>query len=155
MGDLEISVLHKIYNSVLFLFEMNYNNELHLLQINGDNNNSIILTLCFINNNHYNIIYENINSSISQNINLTNKTLNELLINKIVNNNLKTLDKTNINIIYANDTRKIKYIDILNYLKSKKFKNHGIYPSYIYDLDNKRFRKQKKKIFEDPLQIII
>ena len=112
MGDLEISVLHKIYNSVLFLFEMNYNNELHLLQINGDNNNSIILTLCFINNNHYNIIYENINSSISQNINLTNKTLNELLINKIVNNNLKTLDKTNINIIYANDTRKIKYIDI-------------------------------------------
>ena len=81
MGDLEISVLHKIYNSILFLFELNYNNELHLLQINLDNNNSIILTLCFINNNHYNIIYENINSSISPNINLTNKTLNEQLIN--------------------------------------------------------------------------
>ena len=57
MGDLEISVIHKIFDSVLFLFEINYNNELHLLQINGDiNNNSIILTLCFINNNHYNII---------------------------------------------------------------------------------------------------
>jgi len=61
MGDLEISVIHKIFNAVLFLFEINYNNELILLQINGDINNniSIILTLCFINNNHYNIIYEN------------------------------------------------------------------------------------------------
>ena len=66
---------------------------------------------------------------------------------------MKKLDKRNINIIYANDNRKIKYKDIINSLKSKRFNNQGIYPQYIYDLENKRFKK--KKILEDLLKIIL
>ena len=115
MGDLEISVIHKKYNAILFLLELNNNNELHLMQINGDihNNNSILLTLCFINNNHYNIIYENVNN-INNIYKQDNIILKDVIINDVINANMKENSSFNLNITYANDYRKNKYIDIIN-----------------------------------------
>ena len=60
MGDLEISVIHIIYDCILYLFEINNNFELHLINIygNDDTNDKILLNLCFVNNNHYTVLHE-------------------------------------------------------------------------------------------------
>jgi hypothetical protein len=42
-----------------------------------------------------------------------------------------------INILYANDNRKIKYLDIINYLKCKGFNHQGIYSN---DADKKHYK---------------
>lgn len=105
---LEISVIHKIFNAILFLFILNNNNELHLLQINININNCIILALCFLNNEHYNILYENVNN-INNNKIEKNIILNDNIINNVVNLNMKKQIFIKLNIIYANDNRKIQY----------------------------------------------
>ena len=54
MGDIEISVVHIIYDCILYLFEIDNNFILHLINIYGDDTdiNKRILNLCFVNNNH-------------------------------------------------------------------------------------------------------
>ena len=94
MGDLEISVIHIIYDCILYLFEINNNFELHLINIygNDDTNDKILLNLCFVNNNHYIVLYErnrktNIKSNIKWNdINyLNNEYNNDICKNKYTN----------------------------------------------------------------------
>ena len=49
-GDIEIAAVNIVYEETLFLFELNSNNKLTLLQTYGDINNNYLLTLCFVNN---------------------------------------------------------------------------------------------------------
>ena len=56
---------------------------------------------------------------------------------------------------YVNDKRNIKYKDIYNYIKSKDETGTDIYPKSIYDIKEKNRRKNKKKILEIRLKIII
>ena len=49
-GDIEIAAVNIVYEETLFLFELNSNNKLTLLQTYGDINNNYLLALCFINN---------------------------------------------------------------------------------------------------------
>lgn len=60
MGDLDISVVHLIYDCNVFIFEINNEQELILISINGDKNNKdkFIVNLCLVNNNHYIVLNE-------------------------------------------------------------------------------------------------
>ena len=60
MRDLEISVVHLIYDFFVYIFELNNNEELRLININGEVNNmeKNIVNLCLVNNNHYTVLYE-------------------------------------------------------------------------------------------------
>ena len=60
MGDLEISVINKIYEATLYVYELRSDLNIYLLSKYGDINddNKLFLNLCYIDNNHYNILYE-------------------------------------------------------------------------------------------------
>ena len=80
MGDLELSILPYLYDAILFIFELSNNTDLILLNTYGffNNNQNILLTICYINNNHFNVIYEK------------NKEI-EIPINKICHNKFQNL----------------------------------------------------------------
>ena len=60
IGDLEISSLINVYNIIIFEFEIYNENKLVLMNRYGniESNNKILLTLCYIFNNHFQVIYE-------------------------------------------------------------------------------------------------
>ena len=91
MGDLELSVIHIIYDAILFIFELRDEHTVILLKINGNINdtNKYILTICLINGDHYNVLYEK--DKIINN-NKKNKTIkkNTCLVLK---DNLKEITK--------------------------------------------------------------
>ena len=60
MGDLEISIVNKIYEASLYVYELRNDLNLYLLSKYGDINDDkkLFLNICFVNNNHYNILYE-------------------------------------------------------------------------------------------------
>ena len=60
MGYLEISVVNKIYETTLYIYELRDNQNFYLLSKYDDINDDtkLFLYLCFVNNNHYNILYE-------------------------------------------------------------------------------------------------
>ena len=60
MGELEIIAISNIYDINIYAFQINDNDEIYLINKNSDleNNNKIIITLCFINTNHYLVVYE-------------------------------------------------------------------------------------------------
>ena len=61
MGDLEMSVINLICDVNLFIFEeINNSNSIKLMQIYGDPNDKTktVLTICFVDNNHFSVVYE-------------------------------------------------------------------------------------------------
>ena len=92
MGDLEISIIPFLYDAILFVFELHNDTDLILLNIYGsiNNENNILLTLCFINNNHFNIIYEK-----EKEFDIPKKTKLHNLFPKL-HNKIKTIEKKDI-----------------------------------------------------------
>ena len=72
MGDLELSIINIIYDINLLIFEKNiYTGNINLLKIYGNikDISKNIITLCFVDDNHFNVLYEdNRNSNIISNI---------------------------------------------------------------------------------------
>ena len=66
-GDLEIAAVNIVYEATLFLLELNSKSELSLLQAYGDINNIYLLTLCFVNDDHFNVVYEKNESNENNN----------------------------------------------------------------------------------------
>jgi len=62
MGDIEISVVYIIYDCILFLFEIDNNFKIQLINIYGEDTDKKkkLLDLCFVNNNHYVVLYEKV-----------------------------------------------------------------------------------------------
>ena len=60
MGDLEMSVVNKIYEATLYVYELRSDLNVYLLSKYGDINDDtkLFLNLCNVDNNHYNILYE-------------------------------------------------------------------------------------------------
>ena len=61
MGDIEISIIYKIYDCVMYVFELTNNNTtLNLINIYGtdDNADKILLNLCYVNDIHYIVLNE-------------------------------------------------------------------------------------------------
>ena len=151
MGDMELSVIHIIYDCLLYIYEIEHNKILKLININGDktDKSKFIINLCYINDNHFAVLYEktrtvNIKSILSYN-DLT-------YVNKIIKNqrekiNISKKSIINNNFIYANDDRKYKYNDIIKYLNFEKNTNQLKYPAYIYKIDNRNKKKNQKKNF--------
>ena len=54
-----------------------------------------------------------------------------------------------IDLQFVNDNRTYKYKDIYNYIKCKEKTGNGIYPAFIYDIEEKNRRKNKKKDFKE------
>ena len=88
--------MYILYSATLLLLELNSKKGLYLLQIYGNinNNRKYLLTLCFINNARFKVIYEK-NKSIE---NRNNLKLNDRIVNIIIKNNVK-----------LNNTIKIKF----------------------------------------------
>ena len=61
MGELEISALSIIYNVNIILFRKNFNNEIDIINKYGDfnDNDKLLFTLYYINDNHFNVLYKN------------------------------------------------------------------------------------------------
>ena len=59
MGELEIIAITIIYDMNILLFQLNENEEIELVNKYGniDNNEKMLLILCYINNNHFNVFY--------------------------------------------------------------------------------------------------
>ena len=53
-------MVNKIYESTLYIYELRDDQNFYLLSKYGDINEDtkLFLNLCFVNNNHYNILYE-------------------------------------------------------------------------------------------------
>ena len=60
MGDLEISVVNKIYEATLYIYELRDDQNFYLLSkyVDINDDTKLFLNLCFVDNNHYNILYE-------------------------------------------------------------------------------------------------
>ena len=130
MGDLELSVIATLYYAIFYVFELREENRLILLSKYGDINdtNKIFLNICFVNNNNYNAIYEKnrLTGEVNKSQSIKIKNLNDIIHkNKIKKEDLQ------LNFIYANDNRVIKYNDVINYLTKKNYKGKSKYPDYI------------------------
>ena len=147
MGELEMSVIPFLYDAVLYVFELRANDQLILLSKNGDinNTNKLFLNLCYVNDNHFNILYENKHKDQGKKITkIINMDINAIIKkNMILNNNIK------LELTYANGKKKIKYEDIMKFLESKEKTGEGIYPDYINNIDNRKIKKNRKKDFKD------
>ncbi len=150
MGDLEISVVNKIYEATLYVYELRNDMNVYLLSKYGDinDNSKLFLNLCFVDNNHYNILYEKKGDKVKN----KKKTLKLEDIDKIKKKNVKFDKNLEIKLEYVKDKRSIEYEDIVNYLKCKEQTGHGIYPNYIYKINGKSRRKNKKKDFKNSIE---
>ena len=62
-------------------------------------------------------------------------------IDKIKKRTKKIYKNLSINLQYVNDKRRHKYNDIYNFLQSDGESGNGIYPEYIYSIEDKKQRK--------------
>ena len=85
MGDLEISVINKIYDVNFYLFEERKDNiNLFANLVNIYDNSKIFINICFVGNNHYNVLYE-----LKEKNNLTNEKLDKKYWENIKNKTMK------------------------------------------------------------------
>ena len=151
MGDLELYVMNLIYNAILFIFQLKDEDELSLIHIKGNikNMNCILLTICIVDEDHFNVIYEKYRG-----LEEPKKVKNNLNINldNIINKTLITDINIAYELNYANDNRKYRYKDMINYMISKKFNREPTYPEFIYDIKAKQLRTNKKKEFKKSLK---
>ena len=145
---MEISILPKLYDATLLLFELRTNNVILLLSQYGDigDQSKIFLNLCYVTNNHYNVLYEPTrkNKFKKEIFEINPKKLSEIKIK-----NTKEVQDLNIEIQYANDNRSIKYNDIYKFLKSRNITGEGIYPNFINNIAYRNVKKNRKKDFKD------
>ena len=116
MGDLELSVINKIYDVNFYLFEERKGN-INLLSNWGNiyDNSKIFINICFVENNHYNVLYEP-----KENNNVIKKKLDFKYWKNIKNRTMKINKDLEIDLQYVNDNRTYKYKDIYNYIKLKE-----------------------------------
>lgn len=109
MGELEIIAITIIYNVNILLFQINENEEIEFVNKYGniDNNTKMLLTLCFINHNHFNVLYEKQPENRKNNDNFENYFLDKK--SHKPNNNIK-LEINMLDFKYANDNNKITII---------------------------------------------
>ena len=89
MVDLELSVLNLIYGTTLLVYQKRNDGTLILLQTYGNINdpNKLFLNLCYVNNNHYLVLYEKNNDNENIFANEKFKKENKILeINNIKKN---------------------------------------------------------------------
>ena len=140
MVDLELSVLNLIYDTTLLVYQKRNDGTLILLQTYGNINdpNKLFLNLCYVNNNHYLVLYEKNNDNENIFANEKFKKENKKLdINNIKKKTMVKAKKLKLDIKYANDDKIIKYNDIIRYIKNKNKNNRRIYPQEIYNISNK------------------
>ena len=144
-GDLELSVVNKIYDANFYLFEERKGN-INLLSNWGNiyDNSKIFINICFVENNHYNVLYEP-----KENNNVIKKKLDVKYWKNIKNRTMKINKDLEIDLQYVNDNRTYKYKDIYNYIKLKEETGSGIYPAFIYDIEENNRRKNKKNDFKE------
>ena len=110
-------------------------------------NSKIFINICFVDNNHFNVLYEKKEDKLK-----INHTYNEDFWKKIKIKTMKKDKDLELDLQYVNDKRNIKYKDIYNYIKSKDETGAGIYPQSIYDIKEKNRRKNKKKDFRESIK---
>ena len=112
-GELEIFTIAHLYDAIVVIFKLNNNLDLNIFKIIGDinDNKKLLLTLCLVNNNHFNVVYQNTNN---KNKNLINIKILEDKVKKNLENMSDIVE--NINIEYSKDNRKFKYEDIYTYI---------------------------------------
>jgi len=143
MGELEIQSISEIYDVTLIVFQLVDDNTLKIINIYGNlnDNNKNLLTLCYINDNHFNVVY-------NKNNNIPNICLDKSDIKIRASKNIKNFKGNNIlKLNYANNNRKIKYEDIYNYLNAKKYNLSNLYPDYINEISPLQKRKSAKRYF--------
>lgn len=131
--------------------EINNNNSINLFQIYGDPNNKTktVLTIFFVDNNHFSVVYEykrfvNYKSSYNYNNLPYMKPYIQLTTENKINNKESLF---NTNLLYANDNRRIKYKHIIYYLNFGDSEEIGKYLKYIYDITSRNSRKNAKNNF--------
>ena len=144
MGELEINAISIIYNVNIIVFQITYNDELQIINKYGnfdDITNHLLLTLCYVGENHFKVLYEKSN--------LIDNLYNNILLNEKdiqlhdINTNIELKFK------YANDKNKIySYEDIKNFVVSKKNRGELKYPDFINNIINKKERHNKKQNFK-------
>ena len=144
MGELEIIAISNIYDINIYAFQTNDSDEIYLINKYGnfENQNKNLLTLCFVNNNHYMVVYEkqNINNQLFE---------NNVLDNTDYINSQNIIKNESLNFYYANDINKTnKFIDIKNFIVNKIKNGIHIYPDSILKIKNKNIKHNKKQNFK-------
>ena len=156
MGDLELAVINLIYNCTLVVFQLKEHEEdVTLLSIKGNllDKNSILLTLCIVNDDHFCVIYEK--SRQEQNVITKHYDPNGLkFIDNRININLSKNDNAKIELEYINDNKIFKYRDIIIYLNSRvnNKTSEGIYPFIVANIQDRIQRRNKKREFRKALK---
>jgi hypothetical protein len=156
MGDLELAVINIIYNATLIIFQLRENEEdINLLNIKGNlfDPNTILLTLCIVNDDHFCAIYEK--GRPEQNV--VNKIYGSNTLRFIDNRimmNVSRNDNAKIEIEYINDNKIFKYRDIVNYLNSRVTNkpSDGVYPLIVSNIQDRIQRRNKKREFRKALK---
>ena len=104
MGVLEMPVVNKIYEATLYVYELRSDINVYLLSKYGDINDDtkLLLNLCYVDNNHYNILYGKKWDNFKN-----KKTLKIEEIDKIKNDNIKFQKDLEIKLEYVKDKRTI------------------------------------------------
>ena len=101
MGELEIQSTSEIYDVTLIVFQLGNDNTLKIINIYGslNDNNKNLLTLCYINYNHFNVVY-------NKNNNIPNICLDKNDIKIRASKNIKHYKSNNIlKLNYTNNNR--------------------------------------------------
>jgi hypothetical protein len=101
----------------------------------------LLLTLCYINGNHFKVIYEKDTK--------LNNMYNNIFI-KDGNINIKTEKVPNtLNFNYVNNPKKINsYEEIKDFIIHQKYKGELKYPNCINNITNKKIKYNKKRNFK-------
>ena len=131
------------------MFEINNEDKLILMNRYGDikNNNKILLTLCYIDNNHFQMIYEKNEKNAYKNKYLGNECLIDVKLTKNIN-------FSEFNIKYASTNKKYTYEDIQQYIISKKNNDKAIYPENITNIKDKKKENIKRQILGTHVKIL-
>ena len=146
IGDLEVAALEFLFNAEIFLFQLREDGKIYLLneidRIEDKDEDKIFLNLCLIKGCQYQVIYEKNRDK--------NFFCNKDELVETIERNIKKQDSLKLKFEYTKDKRKARYIDIENYLSSKKLNlSEGNYPPFIYNLEDENKKKNQKKIFRE------
>ena len=149
MGEIEIIATMNCFDANIMVFQKNDNDEIYLLNKYGnfENKEKILLTLCYVNDNHFNVIYE------KQNV--VNDSYSNTILKDISNINMNNNDypQSGIKFKYANDIDKTnKYDEIENFVINNLTKGTFVYPEYINNISNKNKRHTKRVNFRRACQ---
>ena len=142
LGDFELKAFSFLFNAEVFVFELKDDKRLYLIsehKLDEIDKSKIVLNICIIGESHWQVLYEKGR--------VKNVFCDKNSLVKTIEHNIKRQKHFELQFDYAKDNRKMKYIDLVNFLASNFIQTGGVFPNFINDITDERKKSYKKREF--------